>query len=77
MCGRGRARLNHRQVEALSHPIRLRIMELFSRNASRSLAVADLAADLGDDFKDVSLSKVNYHLRHLQDVELIPETGMG
>jgi Helix-turn-helix domain len=70
MCGEGK--LNNQQVRELGHPLRFRIMELFSTDAARSLAVADLAADLGVDFAEVSASQVDYHLRRLQHVGLIP-----
>jgi len=75
MYGRSPSPLSHRQIEALGHPVRFRILQLFINNPGRSLAVADLAADLGDDFEGVSLARVNYHLRHLQRVDLIPGTG--
>ena len=65
-------KLSSRQIRALAHPIRSRIVELYAREAARSLAVMDLANDLGDDFDGVRLSQVSYHLRHLQHLELIP-----
>lgn len=70
MCRQGQ--INYQQIEALTNPIRFRIMELFAKDAERSLAIADLIADLGVGFEGVSASQVNYHLRELQRVELIP-----
>lgn len=69
---RGQGNYDPRQTHALRHPIRLRIVELFTTDAARSLAVRDLTADLGDGFKDVGASQVHYHLRELQRVNLIP-----
>lgn len=60
------------QMQAFSHPIRLRIVELFTDDPDRSLAVADLTADVGEGFDGVSASQVNYHLRYLQRAGLVP-----
>jgi DNA-binding transcriptional ArsR family regulator len=65
------------QMQALSHPIRLRIVEMLSGNRDRSLSIADLTADLGDDFGEVTAAQVNYHLRCLQRVGLVPALTWG
>lgn len=59
-------------IKALRHPVRLRIVEPYLQDENRSLAVRDLAAELGDRFDGVTLSQVSYHLRELQRVNLIP-----
>lgn len=62
-----RKRLEER---ARKHPVRARILALHSQDKRRSLAAADLMADLGDDRAD--LATVAYHVRVLQDAGLLP-----
>ena len=73
--GRDRGRFSQRQIEALTHPIRLRILELFTNDTDRSLAAHVLAAELttlGAEFKDVTVSQIGYHVARLQDADLLP-----
>lgn len=70
--GRGRGRIEPDQQKALDHPMRLRIMELFTKDEDRPLAAEPLAADLAPDFPDVSLSQVMYHVSVLRDAQLLP-----
>jgi hypothetical protein len=73
--GQDRGRVDPKHTQAFSHPLRLRIVELFAKDPDRSSAVGDLASDLGDDFAAFSVAQVNYHLRYLQRVGLVPESG--
>jgi hypothetical protein len=75
--GSERSRFSPDEVQVLSHPIRLRIVELFTDDPDRSLAVADLTADLGDGFAGVTAGQVNYHLRYLQRAGWIPVLAWG
>ena len=73
--GRGRGRCRGIREQALSNPIRIRILELFAADECRPLTAAALAADLaaGDGrFANVSAAQVGYHLACLRDAELIP-----
>ena len=72
--GRERGRYNQRQIEALSHPVRLRIWSLFTDDPDRPLTVGALHADLTkeDEFRDVTVSQVNYHLARLKEAQLLP-----
>jgi hypothetical protein len=69
---RNRGRIIPDQTQALSHPTRLRILELFTRNKDRSLAANDLAADLAADYPYVKPGQIAYHVAVLKDAELIP-----
>ena len=60
------------KTQALSHPTRLRILELFTRDTDRSLAAEPLTADLASDYPDVKVRQVAYHVAVLQDAELLP-----
>jgi hypothetical protein len=70
--GGNRGRIEPDQTQALAHPTRLRIWELFTRNTDRPLAAESMAADLAADFPDVKIRQVAYHLAVLQDAQLIP-----
>lgn len=70
--GRDRGRIEADQTHALAHPMRLRILELFTRNADRPLAADSLAADLVADFPEVKICQVAYHVAVLRDAKLIP-----
>lgn len=69
-------RLPTAQVQALDHPVRLGILGLFTKDRSRSLAVADLrAALIAEDpaeFEKYAASQIAYHRARLQDAELLP-----
>jgi predicted transcriptional regulator len=60
------------QTQALAHPIRIRILELFTHDRERALEVGSLAADLGPDFSEATLAQVSYHVAVLRDAQLIP-----
>ena len=59
------------QEQALSNPIRQRIVELFTTDEARPLTATALAHDLGR-FANVSVGQVGYHLACLRDASLIP-----
>lgn len=59
------------QEQALSNPIRRRIVELFTTDEARPLTAKALAADLCRS-ATVSVGQVGYHLACLRDAELIP-----
>lgn len=63
----------HRRIEeALSHPLRLRILEMHRWEPGRSLSIASLTADLAKtpEYKDVSPAQVQYHRARLRDADL-------
>lgn len=70
--GRDRNRIPASVSQALAHPIRSRILELHTRDPTRPLTASAFFPDLSEEFTDVSLSQVNYHLTQLQKVELLP-----
>jgi hypothetical protein len=74
--GRKRGRINSDQMQTLSHPIRIGILGLFTKDAARSLAACDLLDDLiAEDlemFGEFSVSQVAYHRALLQDAQLLP-----
>jgi hypothetical protein len=63
------------QTRALSHPCRLRILEMHKRMKSRPLSVETLTAVLAQtrEYRDVTAATVHYHLARLQDAQLLPE----
>lgn len=61
---------SHR-TQALSHPIRLRILELFTRDPNRSLTTATLATVLVADLPGIEVRRVAYHLAVLKNAQLI------
>lgn len=73
--GHGRGRCRGSQEQALSNPIRVGILELFTKDEARHLTATALATDLAAQDRclaDVSVSQVGYHLARLRDAELIP-----
>ena len=70
--GRSRGRIEPDQTQALSHPVRLRILELFTRDRGRSLAAELLAEDLAPDFPKLRIAQVAYHVARLKDAQLLP-----
>jgi hypothetical protein len=74
--GRNRRRIEADQTQALTHPVRVGILTLFTRDTSRSLAADDLLEDLTaedpDSFGGFSEGQVLYHRARLQDAELLP-----
>ena len=74
--GRDRGRFEVDQIQAISHPVRLRILELFTRDTSRSLAAVDLRVALVSEdaaaFEKYGVGQVLYHRARLQDAHLLP-----
>ena len=60
-----------KREQALSNPIRRRIVELFTADEARPLTAAAVTDDLCRSVK-VSASQVGYHLTRLRDADLIP-----
>jgi len=71
--GRDPRELNSSQTQALSHPLRLRILEMHKRVRSRPLSVETLTLALRQtrEYKDVKAAEVRYHLARLQDADLL------
>lgn len=71
-----RNRIAAEQTRALSHPVRLGIMALFTRETTRSLLAEDLRADLATEdpetFGEFDAGQIRYHRARLQDAELLP-----
>lgn len=75
--GRNRGRLETDLTQALSHPARIAILDLFTKDRGRSLAVEDLLSDLievDDSFSRYKPAQIAYHRARLQDVDLIPSS---
>lgn len=80
---RGRAdrnRIEGDQTQATQHPLRKKIVKLFTRNRLRPLEADVLAADLLSEFPDVKPddarpAQVAYHVAVLKDAELLPAGG--
>lgn len=70
--GRDRGRIEVDRTRALAHPMRRRILELFTRNTDRPLAAESFAADLAADFPKVKVGQIAYHVAVLKDAQLIP-----
>jgi hypothetical protein len=72
--GRDRGRIETDQKRALAHPIRFRIWSLFTDDEHRPLTAGALHADLirEDEFCEVTVSQVNYHVAVLKDAQLLP-----
>ena len=74
--GRNRGRIEPDLTEAISHPVRISILALFTRDTDRSLAAGDLLADLiAEDpraFGKYDTGQILYHRARLQHVELLP-----
>ena len=60
-----------RKEYARSHPIRAEILALYEEDEGRSLAALALLGDLADE--GISLPVAAYHVRVLQDAELLPK----
>lgn len=63
-------------TDAISHPVRIGILALFTRKPDRSLAGADLLADLvaedPDAFGHYKVGQILYHRSCLQRAKLLP-----
>lgn len=72
--GRNDNRLGNAQTRALTHPLRLRILELHRRERGRSLSVETLTAALANtrEYRNVKQAEVKYHRDRLRDAELLP-----
>lgn len=70
--GHDRNRIHADVVHALAHPVRLRILELFTCAPTRPLAVSTFFPTLAREFDDLTPGRVRYHLVRLQDAELLP-----
>lgn len=73
--GRNQGRLDTEQVRALGHPIRIRIVGLFTKDTDRPLAADAVTAALAVEASDLghlSISQVTYHLARLKDAQLLP-----
>ncbi len=74
--GRDRNRIEADQTQALSHPVRLGILGLFTKDRDRSLTADDLLADLlAEDpktYKKFNAGQILYHRARLQDADLLP-----
>jgi DNA-binding transcriptional ArsR family regulator len=69
--GRGRNGRRASREQALSNPIRRRIVELFTADEARPLTAKALAVDLCRS-ANISVGQVGYHLACLRDAKLIP-----
>lgn len=77
MAPKGRNKFSSRQTHAISHPIRLRILELFIGPPSKrdqTISVEALTDALTETpgFEHTTAAEVNYHRACLADAELIP-----
>ncbi len=76
LSGRDRGRIEPDQMQALSHPVRLGILGLFTKDSARSLAASDLLDDLTAEdpatFGEFSVSQIAYHRTLLQGAQLLP-----
>jgi hypothetical protein len=67
-------RLGSAQARALSHPLRLRILEMHKRMGSRPLSVETMTEALAQtrEYKDVKRAEVKYHHDRLVEADLLP-----
>ena len=72
--GRDRDRLSVTQLRAINHPLRLRLLEIHTRERSRSFSVDVLTVALAQtrEYRDVKAAEVRYHLARLRDARLLP-----
>jgi hypothetical protein len=75
--GSDRNRIEGDQLQATEHPVRLMIVQLFTRNRLRPMEAAVLAIDLLTEFPDLKAEEVRpanvaYHVAVLKDAELLP-----
>jgi DNA-binding transcriptional ArsR family regulator len=61
-----------RLEQARKAPLRARILALYEEDSSRSLEPSDLLEDLQAEFGKLSIAHIEYHLRRLRGLELIP-----
>ena len=69
-------RVGANQAQAMSHPVRVGILLLFSKDRSRSLAADDLrqalAVEYPESFRRYDVGQILYHRARLEDAELLP-----
>lgn len=72
--GHGPGGLDAKQMQALNHPLRLRILEMHKRMKSRPLSVKTMTAVLTDtpEYGHVKAAEVKYHRDRLLDAKLLP-----
>lgn len=72
--GRDTHGLDAKQTHAISHPTRLRILEVFTREKGRLTSVKVLTTILATTpgFEYVTAGQVKYHRAYLQDALLLP-----
>ena len=75
--GRDPRGLDSKQTQALTHPLRVRILEMHIRMKSRPLSVETMTTVLADtrEYKDVRAAEVKYHRDRLFDAKLLPVGG--
>ena len=59
-------------IQALKSPMRVRILELFTRDTGRSMEAESILKALTAFFPDAKLKQVSYHLTILREARLIP-----
>lgn len=71
---RRRDRLSDKQTQALTHPLRLRILEMHIRMKSRPLPMETLMLALSQtpEYKHMEAAEVKYHRDRLLDAKLLP-----
>jgi hypothetical protein len=72
--GRDQGQIETDQRRALAHPVRVYILSLFTEDTDRPLTAEALHADLIEEreFRDVTVSQVNYHVARLKEAQLLP-----
>jgi len=72
---RGRGGLNPTQTQALTHPLRVRILEMHLRMKSRPLSIKTITEVLAEtrEYGHVSAPEVKYHRERLHAAKLLPE----
>ena len=67
-------RLCPTQTQALTHPLRVRILEMHIRMKSRPLSVETLTTVLANtpEYRDVKAAHVKYHRDRLLEAKLLP-----
>lgn len=73
----GKQRNRQNEVRyALENPLRLSILELAMRTPGQ-LTASELRDGLTDEFEDLEVGLVHYHLTCLQDSDLLPRPLFG
>lgn len=71
--GRDPGQLSPTQRQALTHPLRVRILEMHLRTKGRPLSVETMTTVLADtaEYNDVRAAEVKYHRDRLFDAKLL------